>query len=132
MGWMAAISFFVAWKISYDLANKWKRGGMAIVAALLGIAGTFVAMFGVAAAMHFGNPSPSGAGDIVVTALVTSCFSLFISPIAAFLGWRNSKGNNNSSGVVETIYSDERDDLAPELENNEEAQRVDTESDGKI
>ncbi len=135
MGWMV-LGYFVAYKVSYDLAKKWRRGWLAVVATILGIVGAFVATSGIAAIMHYGNPEVFEAGPIAVRSISVSFFSFIISPISAFFGWRNSRLSNESSSVVETIYSDEKDDLEPEWvnsrddhipesENNDETQGID-------
>ena len=132
------IASYVAYKVSYVGAENWNWGVGPIVAAISGIAGSFIVSFGIAIAMDSLAPQQS-ALELLMPALRASSYSLFISPVSAFYGWRNSRLSNKPSSVVETTHSDERDGLEPEwvnsrddleseLENNEEAQRIDAET----
>jgi hypothetical protein len=141
MTFFLLIASYVAYKVSYVGAENW--GGVGpIVAAILGIVGSFAVTFGIVIAMDSLAPQQS-ALELLMPALRASSLSLFISPVSAFYGWRNSRLSNKPSSVVETTYSDERDGLEPEWvnsrddhipesENNDETQGIDAELAGAI
>ena len=91
MGWLAFLAAVSAWVPAQSVAKKWGRGVLVPVAAIIGIVSSGIATLGFAALMHYSSPDVFGAGEMVLDALGFAVWSVFISPIAAIVGWRRAK-----------------------------------------
>ena len=91
MAWLILFSLGAAWIPSKALAQKWERGVLVPVAAVIGIVSSFVVTIVVAAGISYSNPDVFPMNEMFLDALGFAIWSVVVSPIAAIVGWRRAK-----------------------------------------
>ena len=90
MIWYTILAAGAAWIPAKYLTQIWKRGPLALIAAVIGVISSFVCTFAVVFAIDFVSPV-TNAGQLVLDLLSVCSLSVFISPFAAWWGWRSAK-----------------------------------------
>ena len=90
MIWLTIVAAVAAWIPTKYLAQKWKRGLLAPIAAVIGIICSFVCTFAVVFVIDLVSPV-AVKGQLVLDIISVCSLSLFISPFAAWWGWRSAK-----------------------------------------
>jgi hypothetical protein len=91
MGWLVLFSIGSAWIPAKALAQKWERGVLVPVAAIIGMVCSLVVTMTVAVGLSYSNPDVFPQSEAFLDALGSSGLSFVISPIAAIVGWRRAK-----------------------------------------
>ena len=89
MTWLLLVSAVAAWVPARTLAEKWGRGVLVPVAAIIGIVSCGVVTVGIGALLDYSNPD--NTVDILLKSVAFIGGSLIISPIAAIVGWQRAK-----------------------------------------
>jgi hypothetical protein len=84
--------------LPFYLAKRWGKWWLAIAAVPLGIVASIGMSLAVAAILHFLNPTGLPLGNLLAKVIGFSTWSLLISPIAAFIGWRKGRGVRAAAG----------------------------------
>ena len=113
MTWLLLVSVVAAWVPARTLAEKWGRGVLVPVAAIIGIVGCGVVTFGLGYSMNYSNPEDFDAGEIVLKSLAFTWQSFLISPFAAIFGWRRAK---KSEALRPSFSTPEASDSLDEVE----------------
>ena len=95
MIWLTIVALVVAWFPTKYLAQKWKRGLLAPIAAVIGIICSFVCTFAVGFAISLVSPMEVN-GQLFLDTISRCSLFLLISPFAAWWGWRSAR---NTKGV---------------------------------
>lgn len=91
MAWITVFALAAAWLPAKTLAQKWGRGVLVFVAAVIGVVSSFVVTITLAWVFLALYPNLFGAGELLIKALSWASVSFIVSPIAALAGWRKAK-----------------------------------------
>lgn len=78
--------------LPFYLTKRWRKWWLAIAAVPLGILASVGLPLFVVAFLYFFNPTGLPMGNLLAKVIGFSTWSLLISPIAAFIGWRKGRG----------------------------------------
>jgi hypothetical protein len=96
--WMILPAALIGAVLPFYLAKRWGKWWLAIAAVPLGILASIGLPLFIVAFLHFLNPTGLPMGNLLTRVIGFSTWSLLISPIAAFIGWRKGRGVRPAGG----------------------------------
>ena len=97
--WMILPAALIGAVLPFYLAKRWGKWWLAIAAVPLGILASVGMSLVLAAILHFLNPTGLPMGNLLTKVIGFSTWSLLLSPIGAFIGWRKGRGVRAAAGA---------------------------------
>jgi hypothetical protein len=88
---LIAVVAFMGAVLPFYLAKRWGKWWLALVAVPLGVAASVGLSAAVAAVLNLNDPTIFPVGTLFGKVVGNSAWSLVVSPITAFIGWRKAR-----------------------------------------
>lgn len=90
MAFITVVAFLGA-VLPFYLSRRWGKWWLALISVPLGVVVSVGMSAAIAAILHFQDPAIFPVGILFGKVVGNSAWSLVVSPIAAFIGWRKAR-----------------------------------------
>jgi hypothetical protein len=100
--WMILPAALIGAVLPFYLVKRWGKWWLAIAAVPVGISASVGLPLFLVAFLYFLNPTGLPMGNLLNKVIGFSTWSILLSPIAAFIGWRKGRGVRAAAGQPAT------------------------------